>query len=383
MIFRFLTAGESHGRSLVGIIEGIPANLDIDFDEIDKQLKRRKMGYGRGSRQKIESDEMEILTGVRHGKTLGSPLTMVIWNKDFKNWTEIMSVTPIDKESPRQVHIPRPGHADYIGGKKYDQTDMRNILERASARETAMRVGLGCVARQFLQSLGIEIASRVVSIGGVHDSSECPKDIRKLNDKLDESPLRVLGEEACQEMIQKIDEAKNKGDSVGGVFEVICTGLPLGLGSYIQWDKRLEGNIAKSFMSLNAIKGVEVGLGFESAHRFGSEVHDEMELKDNDVCFRTNKTGGIVGGMSSGEPIVIKAAMKPIATLMKPLDSVDLKAGEMAKAHVERADYCAVPAAAVIGESLLALTLAESILTKFGGDSMKEVKTRLDHWRAD
>ena len=383
MNFRFLTAGESHGRGLVGIIEGIPANLKIDFEQIHKQLKRRKMGYGRGSRQKIESDEMEILTGVRHGKTLGSPLTMVIWNKDFKNWTEIMSVTPIDKESPRQVHIPRPGHADYIGGKKYDQTDMRNILERASARETAMRVGLGCIARLFLQSLGIEIASRVVSVGGVHDETQCPREIGNLNDELDKSPLRVMNETVCQKMIDKIDEAKNKGDSVGGVFEVICTGLPMGLGSYIQWDKRLEGDIAKAFMSLNAVKGVEIGLGFDSAHRFGSEVHDEMELKDNNVAFRTNKTGGIIGGMSSGEPIVVRAAMKPIATLMKPLDSVDLKDEKTAKAHVERSDYCAVPAAAVIGESLLALTLAGSILTKFGGDSMDEIKSRMDNWRND
>ena len=381
MKLRFLTAGESHGRALVGIIEGIPANLALPVEKIQNELSRRKMGYGRGSRQKIETDEFEFLTGVRHGLTLGGPITMVIWNKDFKNWEGIMGAEPIDSEPARQVHIPRPGHADYVGGVKYHQKDMRNILERASARETAMRVALGSVARVFLENLDIDIASRVVSIAGMVDSSNFPPDIKLLNSKLDKTELRVLDDVVSKQMIAKIDEAKKKGDSVGGVVEVVATGMPLGIGSFIQWDRRLEAEIGKAFLSLNAIKGVEIGLGFESAHLFGSQVHDEMEYKNDQVEFRTNKTGGIIGGMSSGEPIIVRAAMKPIATLMKPLDSVNMKDNTATKAHVERSDYCAVPSAGVIGESLLALTLSQEILAKFGSDSMDEIKNRLKSWR--
>ncbi len=381
MSFRFLTAGESHGRSLVGIMEGLPSGLKILEKEIHQELKRRKQGYGRGARQKIEDDALEILTGVRHGESMGSPITLVIWNKDFENWGEIMQVAPFKGKVKRQVHVPRPGHADYVGGVKYKHKDLRNVLERASARETAIRVALGSVAKFFLKELGVHIASRVVSIGDVHDSSIVKTPIHQLNEKMDKSPVRCYSKASEKKMIEAIDMARKNGDSLGGVFEVIVSGAPLGLGSYVQWDRRLEGPLAQAFMSLNAIKGVEIGMGFDSAHQSGRKVHDEMAPSQKKVKFKSNKTGGIIGGMSSGEDIIIRAAMKPIATLMKPLNSVDLRSGESVKAHVERSDYCAVPAAGVIGESLAALCLAEAVLEKFGGDSMSEIKKRVKDWR--
>lgn len=378
---RFLTAGESHGQALVAIIEGLPSGLKILLEDIQKEMYRRKQGYGRGSRQKIENENLEILTGVRHGLTLGSPLTLMIPNQDFKNWLITMSPAPVKGKVDRKVDIPRPGHADLIGGIKYNHRDMRNVLERASARETAIRVAVGAVAKIFLQELGIHIGSRVVQIGEVKDAKDFNGSCEILNKKSDKSPVRCLNTKAEKEMINLIDQARKNGDSLGGVFEVIASGVPLGLGSYVHWDRRLEGKIGQSFLSLNAIKGVEIGLGFESASRSGKNVHDEIILKNKKVSHKTNKTGGIIGGMSNGDNIVIRAAMKPIATLMKPLNSVDLKKKESAKAHVERSDYCAVPAAGVIGESLLALNLAEAILEKFGGDSMAEIKTRLKSWR--
>jgi len=381
MKLRFLTAGESHGKALVGIVEGIPAGLELSIKDIQKDLKRRKLGYGRGARQKIETDEVEILTGVRHGKTLGSPITLLIWNKDFKNWEQVMSVAPVPGKVKREVHIPRPGHADYVGAVKYNHKDMRNVLERASARETAMRVGLGGIARKFLSDLGIDVGSRVCSIGTICDDVKQIGPIKSLNTKTDKSKTRCLTKTAEKKMVSLIDLAQKNGDTLGGVFEVLAQGVPVGLGSYVHWDKRLEGSIAKSFMSLNAVKGVEIGLGHQSAGLWGSEVHDEMKLEKSKLTFSSNKTGGIIGGMTSGEIISVKASMKPIATLMKPLNSVDLRNAKNVKAHVERSDYCAVPAAAVIGESLLALCLAEEVLLKFGGDSLEEIRKRVDDWR--
>ncbi len=356
MVLRYLTAGESHGPALVGILEGLPAGLVLSASkDIQPQLARRKLGHGRGNRQKIETDQVEILAGVRKGRTLGSPLALLIRNLDFKNWEGIMSVEPTDVESEtRRVSVPRPGHADLVGKLKYGFDDMRDALERSSARETAMRVALGSAARKLLLECGVELASRVVSIGDA-------------------------AEEAA--MIAEIDAAKREGDTLGGVFEVAATGLPVGLGSYVQWDRRLEGPLAAALMSLNAVKGVEIGFGFELARLRGSRAHDAFYLERGKVVRRTNRSGGVDAGISTGEPLIVRAAMKPLATLMKPLDSVDLRTGKPAKAHVERSDACAVPAAAVIAESLVALVLADELLRKFGGDSMSELLPRLKEWR--
>lgn len=350
-MIRFLTAGESHGPALVGILEGVPAGLEISKQEIQEQLIRRKQGYGRGDRQKIENEELEILSGVRNGKTLGSPISILIPNQDWKNWEEIMSVEgPINADT---VSVPRPGHADYVGVAKYQHNDVRNVLERASARETAMRVALGAVARKFLSTLNVQISSSVVEIGAEKDSTK----------------WNAL-----------IDVAKSEGNTLGGIFEVRCEGLALGLGSYVQWDRRIEGDIAKSFMSLNAIKGVEIGLGFESARRFGSDVHDEIILKNETVGYKTNHSGGINGGMTTAEPLIVRAAMKPLSTLKKPLSSISLETKQEVQAHYERSDVCAIWSAAVIGESLLALVLSNHYLEKFGGDSVNEIKERVDSW---
>ena len=386
MSLRYLTAGESHGQALVGIIEGIPAGLELDAAYVHGQAKRRKLGYGRGNRQNIETDEIRILSGVRFGRTLGSPIALVIENRDWRSWSEIMSVDVPAEEARRDrrvVSVPRPGHADRIGGIKYAHADMRNVLERASARETAMRVALGSVARKFLEEFGIRIQSRVVRIGDVTDTApfdDVPAET------IDASPVRALGKEAEQRMVAAIEAAKKTGDTLGGVIEIVARDVPVALGSYAQWDRRLEGEIGKAFLSLNAIKGVEVGLGFELASLPGSSAHDSFYPADGSAevngktAYRTNRSGGIDGGMTTGQPIVVRAAMKPLATLMKPLDSVDLRTGEATRAHVERSDVCAVPSAAVIGESLLALVLAASLLEKFGGDEIGEIKDRVRAW---
>lgn len=385
MSFRFLTAGESHGKALVGIVEGIPAGLSLTADDINVQMKRRKLGFGRGARQKIETDQVEILSGVRHGETLGSPVSLLLWNKDWSAWQDIMQPEPFAGAVRRTVDVPRPGHADLVGGIKYRHKDMRNVLERSSARETAMRVGLGSVARKFLESIGIHIGSRIVRIGSAFDKSPVDITISELNSKTDASPVRCISRSAEAAMTREVEKAKKIGDTLGGVFEVYASGIPLGLGSYAQWDRRLEGQIAKSLMSLNAIKGVEIGLGFTASELPGSQVHDEFFPSNvrGRVKYQSNRSGGIDGGMSTGQPLVVRAAMKPLATLMKPLSSVDLKTGEPVKAHVERSDVCAVPAAGVIGESLVALDLAAAILEKFGGDSMKELIPRVEKWRKD
>jgi chorismate synthase len=351
---RFLTAGESHGKALVGILEGLPAGLKLGAEDIMAQLRRRKQGHGRGNRQKIETDAVDIVAGVRHGRTLGSPLALVITNLDFKNWQGLMGAEPAAGPVGRRVEVPRPGHADLVGKLKYGFEDMRDVLERSSARETAMRVALASAARVMLKECGVAVNSRIVSIGGAEDEAG---------------------------MVAAIDAAKEEGDTLGGVFEVVATGLPVGLGSYAQWDRRIEAPLCAAMMSLNAIKGVEVGLGFEAARRPGSQAHDELEPKNGRVSYRSNKSGGIDGGMTTGQPVVVRAAMKPLATLMKPLDSVDLRTMKPAKAHVERSDVCAVHAAAVIGESLVCLVLADAVLAKFGGDSMGELLPRLKAWK--
>ncbi len=377
---RFLTAGESHGPALVGIIEGIPSGLALDAELLLGQARRRKLGFGRGNRQNIETDEVRIVAGVRRGVTIGSPIALILENKDHVRWAEIMRVEPPADDTPpgRQVHVPRPGHADRVGGIKYGHDDLRDVLERASARETAMRVALGTVARTLLGALGVTIASRVVRIGAAADTTPW-RDVDP--ETIDASPVRALDPDAAQAMVREIEAAKAAGDSVGGVFEVVAQGVPVALGSYVQWDRRLEGEVARTFMALNAIKGVEIGLGFGAAAIRGSLAHDEYEPGDGvRTRYRSNRAGGIEGGMTTGQPIVVRAAMKPIATLMQPLDSVDLRTGEATPAHIERSDTCAVPAAAVIGESLLALALASAVLEKFGGDSLDELRERVRTW---
>lgn len=384
-MLRFLTAGESHGPALMGILEGLPAGLSLDFDALQDQMKRRKMGYGRGRRMQIEADEIDILTGVRHGYTLGSPIGVLLPNKDWKNWEETMSARPIEGPVKREVKVPRPGHADLVGAIKYHHADMRNVLERASARETAMRVALGSICRQFLAACGISLGSRVVSIAEVVDATDLNVAIAELNDAVDESPVRVLGKDAEAAMIARIEAAKEAGDTLGGIIEIFADGLPIGMGTYSQWDRKLEAAIGEAFLSMNAFKGVELGIGFEAARVPGSQAHDEMlpgEGGPRQVAYASNRGGGIVAGMSTGQPIVVRAAMKPIATLMKPLQSVHSETGEASNAHIERSDVCAVPAAAVIGETLLALVLAEFVLTKFGGDSMHELLPRIADWRS-
>ena len=375
---KFLTAGESHGKGLLGVLDGMPAGLDISEDYIDAQLSRRQMGHGRGGRMKIEKDHGEIWSGVRHGKTLGSPVGILVENKDWKNWTKKMSIEPV-KESPKRVTLPRPGHADLAGIQKYGANDIRNILERSSARETTMRVALGSVCRKFIEEFGIEVGSRVVQIHDAIDNEPIPKDItpNQLNQRADQSPVRCLNKEIETLMIKAIDNAKSNGDSVGGIFQVIATGLPYGLGSPMQWDSKLQAKISGMMMSVNAFAGIEIGSGFNKAEKLGSEVHDEIGWDDEKYIRYSNNAGGIEGGMSNAQPILIRMAMKPIATLIKPLRSIDIDNKEKKLAHKERTDSCAVPAASIIAESMLCIVLADSILEKFGGDSLEELKRHI------
>jgi chorismate synthase len=381
---QFLTAGESHGPALTGILEGLPAGLALSPEYIQTHLRRRQQGHGRGRRMQIESDTVEILSGVRHGFTLGSPISLMIRNRDWRNWEQIMAITPIDGPPGREVKIPRPGHADWVGGLKYDHRDLRNVLERASARETAMRTALGTVARCFLEACGIVIASRVVAIGAIEDTTPLEIAVADLNARADASPVRCLNPEAEAEMVAAIDAARAAGDTLGGIVEIYAAGLPIGLGSYSQWNRKLEAAIGAAFLSMNAFKGVELGLGFASARVPGSQAHDEMipGSQPGQIDYLSNRGGGIVAGMSTGQPLIIRAAMKPIATLMQPLRSVHSETHQAAAAHIERSDTCAVPAAGVIGEALLALVLAEFVLEKFGGDAMSEILPRLAHWQS-
>jgi len=379
---RFLTAGETHGPQLTAIIEGLPSNLEIDFEALDFQLRRRQKGYGRGRRMQIESDSAKIVAGVRHGKTTGAPLAIVIENKDWVHWKTVMSVEPVegDDETKRRVHRPRPGHADLNGGLKYNLKDLRNVLERSSARETAARVACGAVARQLLEKFGIKIAGFVVSIGDVTAKiPDLPLD--ELIAITEESPVRVADPEAEKRMIELIDQAKKEGDSLGGVVCCIVEGVPVGLGSHVQWDRKLDGRIAQAVVSINAFKGVEFGLGFEAGRRPGSQVHDPIMYERGRGFYRaSNNAGGIEGGMTTGEPIVVRGVMKPIPTLYKPLASVDIDTKEPFLAQVERSDTCAVPAASVVMEHVVAWEVARAFLEKFGGDSMEEIRANYENY---
>ncbi|MCC6442889.1 MAG: chorismate synthase [Armatimonadetes bacterium] len=378
---RFLTAGESHGQGLTTIIEGMPAGLKLDADYIAHHLWRRQQGFGRGGRMKIESDRAEILSGVRFGKTLGSPIALVIRNKDWVNWQERMSVEPIESPSP-PVEVPRPGHADLAGMMKYDFRDLRNILERASARETAARVAVGAVARRLLEEFGMRVCGYVTQIGPAKADLPEGSSFEDLTAAAEASPVRCPDEEAAQKMIEVITEAKRAGDTVGGVFEVAVTGVPVGLGSHVHWDRRLDGRLAQAVMSIQAVKGVDIGLGFETATRLGSAVHDEIALEPGKGYLRyTNHAGGLEGGISNGEPVVVRAMIKPISTLMKPLRSVNIRTKETSPAHAERSDVCVVPPAVVVGEAMAAIVLAEAFLVKFGGDSVSELRRNFDAYQ--
>ncbi len=393
---RFLTAGESHGKAITGIIEGIPSGLSISSGDIDNNLSRRQKGYGRGGRMKIESDAVQILSGIRRGRTIGSPITLLIENKDWPNWEKIMSVIKNNTESSAIVTRPRPGHADLSGALKYGHNDIRNVLERSSARETAARVAVGAVAKKFLSEFGIEIMSYVVEIGGIkiQDAKfkiqNSDKEFLEIFKKAESSVVRCPDKKTEKKMITRINRAIKNGDSAGGVFRVVATGIPAGLGSYSQSDRRLNARLAGALMGIQAVKGVETGLGFDMARKSGSEVMDEIYYKSQKSEVRsqknkaietaggfyrkTNNAGGIEGGISNGMPIVLQVAMKPIPTLRSPLSSIDIISKKAFKAAYERSDVCAVPAASVIGEAVTAFVIADSFLEKFGGDSMKEVK---------
>jgi chorismate synthase len=394
--FRFLTAGESHGPALGVTIEGVPAGLPVTAEAITLDLARRQRGYGRGARQTIEQDRAEILGGVRHGVTLGSPILLLVRNKDWENWTQVMAVEPLDEEAAEALFAAasdgnkratpvtrvRPGHADLAGALKYGFNDVRNVLERASARETAARVAAGAVARGFLGEFGIEVWSFTAEVGGV---AVDPAGCTRAREEADASPLRCPDPAAEERMIARIDEARSAGDTVGGVFEVVAHGLPIGLGSYVHWDRRLDAALAAAVMSINIVKGVEFGLGFEQTRRFGSAVHDVIEGRGEDGRWvhRSNNAGGLTGGVTNGEPLVVRGAVKPISTLARPLPSADLVTGEAVdKAHYERSDISVVPAAGVVAEAMVMLTLASFVVEKFGGDTVSDTRASLDHYRA-
>ncbi len=386
-MIRFVTAGESHGKALVSLIEGVPAGLPLCAEDIDTQLARRQQGYGRGRRMQIETDRAEFLSGVRAGQTIGSPIAMLIRNSDWKNWEAIMDAAPRDEDATaegrkRQVTRVRPGHADLTGVLKYDRDDARDILERASARETTARVAAGAVARRLLAEFGVRIGSHLVHLGGVDATrpNPMPTDI---NAAADGSPLRTLDAAAEAAMIARIDLAKQEGNTLGGICEVVVDGLPVGLGSHVSWDRKLDGRLGAALMSIPAVKGVEIGMGFEAARCTGAEVHDEIEMapespRTGNVRRVTNRAGGLEGGMTSGEPLVIKVAMKPISTLMRPLHTIDTKTAAPAEAAAERSDVTAVPAMGVIAEAMTALVMADAFVEKFGGDSIGELRRNYD-----
>ncbi len=384
-MLRFTTAGESHGPALVSILEGMPAGVPLLASDVDVELARRQQGYGRGRRMQIETDRIEFLSGVRAGETLGSPVSMLIRNSDWKNWVEIMDPAPRAEDAEglrkRSVTRVRPGHADLTGILKYDRSDARDILERASARETTARVAAGAICRVLLREVGVHIGSHLVHLGGIDAVRpvEMPKD---LNAAADASQLRTLDAAAEVTMIERIDAAKKEGNTLGGICEVVVTGLPVGLGSHVSWDRRIDGRLAQAMLSIPAVKGVEIGLGFETARRTGAEVHDEIEAapgrtRAGHVKRRTNRAGGTEGGITTGEDLVVRVAMKPISTLMRPLGTIDVATGKAAAAVAERSDVTAVPAMGVIAEAMAAFVLAEALLEKFGGDSLGEVQRNL------
>ncbi|MCZ2259462.1 chorismate synthase [Sporosarcina sp. G11-34] len=386
---RFFTAGESHGPQLTAIIEGLPAQMELTAEMINGELSRRQGGHGRGRRMQIEKDQVVISSGVRHGKTIGSPVTLTVVNDDWKHWTKIMGVEPLEEgmnpeDVKRQISRPRPGHADLVGGMKYGHRDLRNVLERSSARETTMRVAIGAVAKQFLRELGIHTVAHVTEIGGVKTNPEtyAGLNVAELREIIENDSVYCADPNAAKLMVEAIDTAKANGDTAGGVVEVIVEGCPPGIGSYVQFDRKMDGKLAGAMMSINAFKGVEVGLGFEMAQMPGSEVHDEIFWDEEQGYYRkTNRLGGLEGGMTSGMPIVIRGVMKPIPTLYKPLESVDIDTKEPFVATIERSDPCAVPAASVVAEHVIATEVAKAIMEEFRSDTMDGLKKEVSEYR--
>jgi chorismate synthase len=385
-MIRFTTAGESHGKALVAIVEGVPAGLTLRAEDIDRDLRRRMMGHGRGARMKIEADRVEILSGVRAGETIGSPIALLIRNRDWEHWSDVMAVEPDSAGAAprrRRVARPRPGHADLVGVIKYQRDDARDVLERASARETAARVAAGAVCRTLLAEFGMEIGSHVVVLGDVEAATPSALPV-PLNAAADASPVRCLDGAAAERMVDAIDAVKRDRDTLGGIVEVVARGVPVGLGSHVSWDRKLDGRLAAALMSIPAVKGVEIGLGFGTARRRGSEVHDTIVRRFTPATGGfgrpTNRAGGLEGGITTGEPLVLRLAMKPISTLMRPLDTVDLITGGPSKAQAERSDVTAVPALGVIGEAMVAIVVAGAMLEKFGGDALREIKANVEHY---
>ncbi|MDK8090433.1 chorismate synthase [Streptococcus intermedius] len=381
---RYLTAGESHGPRLTAIIEGVPAGLPLTTDYINLELKRRQGGYGRGARMKIESDKVEITSGVRHGRTMGGPITLNVINLDHQKWLDIMNVADVDdqKKELRKITRPRPGHADLVGGMKYRFDDLRNSLERSSARETTMRVAVGAVAKRLLEEIGVEVASHIVSFGGI--DVEIPENltVAEIKKRACQSEVLIVNPEREEEIKRYIDQIKKDGDTIGGIVETIVGGVPVGLGSYVQWDRKLDAKIAQGVVSINAFKGVEFGVGFEAGRLKGSQVMDEiLWSKEDGFTRRTNNLGGFEGGMTNGEPIIVRGVMKPIPTLYKPLMSVDIETHEPYKATVERSDPTALPAAGVVMEAVVATVLATEILEKFSSDNLDELKEAVQQYR--
>lgn len=382
MNFKFTTAGESHGRALAAIVEGLPAGLEIDVEKINHELWRRQQGYGRGGRQKIEKDEIQILSGVRFGKTLGSPIAFIIENKDFVHWEETMSGERLDAEpqNPRLVKRPRPGHADLAGGQKFQTRDLRDVLERASARETAARTACGAFARALLEKFGVEIKSHVIKLGNVPEKP-LEKTFAEISAIDETSPLRCADKEIEAQMMKYIDAAKEKGDTLGGIFEVAAKNIVAGLGSHVSWSEKLDGRLAQAFMSIPAVKAVEIGTGVENASKFGSEVHDEIFYAEEAFTRKTNRAGGLEGGITNGEELRIRGYMKPLSTLKTPLHSVDIDTKKEDLAAFERSDITALPAAGVVGEAMLAIVLANAMREKFGGDSLGEMKANFESYQ--
>ncbi|MET3195449.1 chorismate synthase [Bacillus sp. OAE603] len=382
---RYLTAGESHGPQLTTIIEGVPAGLPILSEEINVELRRRQGGYGRGRRMQIEKDTAQITSGVRHGYTLGSPIALVVENKDFTHWTNIMGAEPLenlDYEGKRSITKPRPGHADLNGAIKYGFRDVRNVLERSSARETTVRVAAGAVAKKLLSELGITIASHVIEIGGVKAKETEYQNVADLHKKAEDSEVRCIDQDATEQMKQLIDEAKQNGDSLGGIVEVVVEGMPPGVGSYVHYDRKLDSKIAGAIVSINAFKGVEFGIGFKAGSVPGSEVHDEIAFSEEKGYYRhSNNAGGFEGGMTTGMPIVVRAVMKPIPTLYKPLKTVDIETKEIYEASIERSDSCAVPAASVVAEHIVAWEVAKAIIEQFESDQLDRLKGNIEEYR--
>jgi chorismate synthase len=381
-MLRYLNGGESHGKGLIAVLEGVPSGLPLTADDINRDLTRRQKGYGRGGRMRIEQDRVEFWSGVRKGKTLGTPITLHVANRDWENWKDIMAPEPGPPVTEKVVTCPRPGHADLVGAIKYNHRDIRNVLEKASARETAIRVAIGGVAKRLLAEFGIRVYSYTVEIGGVKASLE-GLTTEQAFQHAEESEVRCPETSASTRMVERIREAKHKGDTLGGVFEVVVTNPPLGLGSYAQWDRRLTGKLAMALMSIQAMKGVEIGMGFEAARRFGSEVHDEIFYDQQAGFIRgSNNAGGLEGGVTNGQPIVLRTAMKPISTLYSPRKSVDILTKEPLDATIERSDICTVPAAGVVGEAVVAYEIAAAMIEKFGGDTLDEMRRNYDSYQA-